>query len=47
MKHARELAEIAQGVLAGKQYKVERKPFRDDVIAIWRANAEAASPEVD
>lgn len=36
---ARELAEIAAGVLAGRRYRVERHGWRDDILDLWRAEA--------
>lgn len=36
---ARELSEIAQGVLEGRRYQVERHGWREDILEQWRDGA--------
>lgn len=39
---ARELGEVAAGVLAGRRYQVERHGWREDILDFWRAEVEGA-----
>jgi len=43
MAGARELSEIARGVIAGKRYRVEPSGWREDVLELWRREAEKES----
>jgi hypothetical protein len=42
---ARELEEIARGVLEGRRFRVERFGWRDDVIDLWRSQAASGNTE--
>jgi hypothetical protein len=45
MAGAKELSEIALGVLSGKQYRVERSGWREDIVEHWRQEAKKDSDE--
>ena len=40
-RHASELAQVARDIAAGKQLRAGKRPWRSDVIAIWREDAQA------
>jgi hypothetical protein len=36
---ARELGEVAAGVIAGRRYQVDRSVWREDILKLWQAEA--------